>query len=228
MSEISRVPVALEGRAYEVAIAPGLLAEAAKHLPPLSAYSNIFLIADTAVSELYAANLLEQWHAQGLKVHALTVPSGEGSKSFAQLETLLESIIARQPDRRCCLVALGGGVIGDLVGLVASLLLRGVDFIQIPTTLLSMVDSSVGGKTAINSRHGKNLIGAFYQPKAVLADIALLATLPAREMLAGYAEVAKYGALGMRISSPGWKPTPRPLWAATKCACRKWSRIACA
>lgn len=191
-----RVPVALEARGYEVMVGDGLLMAAHDHLPDLARYSAVFLIADAAVEKSCGSPLLEQLEQRGVKTHALIVPSGENSKRFEQLETLLETMLAQQPDRKCCLIALGGGVVGDLVGLAASLLLRGVDFIQIPTTLLAMVDSSVGGKTAINSRHGKNLIGAFYQPKAVLADTDLLATLPRREWLSGYAEVAKYGALG--------------------------------
>ncbi len=193
---IARIPVALAERSYEVLAGPGLLEAAALHLPMLESASKIFLIMDEAVAEPYGAPLIAALQQSGLSCVPMTLLSGEGTKSFAQLEQVIEGILAHQPDRKCCLIALGGGVVGDLVGLVASLLLRGVDFIQIPTTLLAMVDSSVGGKTAINSRHGKNLIGAFYQPRAVLADTATLATLPARELRAGYAEVVKYGALG--------------------------------
>jgi 3-dehydroquinate synthase len=127
--------------------------------------------------------------------HHLILPAGEATKSFSHFEDLLGKILALHPDRKTALIALGGGVIGDITGFAASVLLRGMPFIQIPTTLLSQVDSSVGGKTAINSPHGKNLIGAFYQPKAVLADIDTLKTLPKRELLAGYAEVVKYGVI---------------------------------
>lgn len=195
----ARIPVALASRSYEVLVGHALLAETCEHLPDLARYSMVFLVADAAIETSYGVVLKEHFLQAGVKLQTLTIPSGEQSKRFEQLEDLLESILTHQPDRHCCLIALGGGVVGDLVGLAASLLLRGVDFIQIPTTLLAMVDSSVGGKTAINSRSGKNLIGAFYQPKAVLEDIDLLTTLPRRELLAGYAEVAKYGALGDEV-----------------------------
>ena len=121
------------------------------------------------------------------------MPAGESSKDFAAFGRLLNELLDRRPDRKTTLVALGGGVVGDLAGFAAAVLLRGVDFIQVPTTLLAQVDSSVGGKTGINTRHGKNLVGAFYQPRLVLADTDVLDTLPRRELLAGYAEVAKYG-----------------------------------
>ena len=134
--------------------------------------------------------------AHALKIDHVTVPSGEASKSIAMFGQVMEDVLALNVDRRVMLVALGGGVIGDLVGYVAASLLRGVDFIQVPTTLLAQVDSSVGGKTGINAAAGKNLIGAFHQPQAVLADTDTLRTLPMREIRAGYAEVAKYGLLG--------------------------------
>ena len=121
------------------------------------------------------------------------MPAGESSKEFGAFGRLMNELLDQRPDRRTTLVALGGGVVGDLTGFAASVLLRGVDFIQVPTTLLAQVDSSVGGKTGINTRHGKNLVGAFYQPRLVLADTDVLDTLPRRELLAGYAEVAKYG-----------------------------------
>jgi 3-dehydroquinate synthase len=124
------------------------------------------------------------------------VPAGESSKDFAHLENVIEAMLAAKCERNTMIVALGGGVVGDLAGFAASVLLRGVDFIQVPTTLLSQVDSSVGGKTGINTKTGKNLVGAFHQPKLVLADTDVLGTLPRRELLAGYAEVAKYGLLG--------------------------------
>ena len=121
------------------------------------------------------------------------MPAGESSKEFGAFGRLMNELLDRRPDRKTTLVALGGGVVGDLAGFAAAVLLRGLDFIQVPTTLLAQVDSSVGGKTGINTRHGKNLVGAFYQPRLVLADTDVLDTLPKRELLAGYAEVAKYG-----------------------------------
>ena len=132
----------------------------------------------------------------GIESSAIVVPAGEGSKSYATFETVCEAIVAARIERGDLVVALGGGVIGDLAGFAAASVRRGLDFVQVPTTLLAQVDSSVGGKTGINSRHGKNLVGAFHQPILVVADTALLDTLPAREFRAGYAEVAKYGLLG--------------------------------
>jgi 3-dehydroquinate synthetase len=134
--------------------------------------------------------------AAGIASARIVVPAGEGSKSYAVFEQVCEAIIAARIERGDLVVALGGGVIGDLAGFAAATVRRGVDYVQVPTTLLAQVDSSVGGKTAINSRQGKNLIGAFYQPILVVADTALLDTLPPREFRAGYAEVAKYGLLG--------------------------------
>src|SRR5262249_7367149 len=132
----------------------------------------------------------------GIPHHEIVLPAGEQTKSFKNLEKILDEMLSRKPERKSAIIALGGGVIGDLAGFAASTLLRGVPFVQIPTTLLAMVDSSVGGKTGINTPHGKNLIGSFYQPKLVLADTSLLDTLPHREFLAGYAEVVKYGLIG--------------------------------
>jgi 3-dehydroquinate synthase len=131
--------------------------------------------------------------SSGVRTDEIVLPPGEQTKDFAHLERLLDRLLGMKIERRTTLVALGGGVIGDLVGFAAAIALRGIDFIQIPTTLLAQVDSSVGGKTAIDTRHGKNLVGAFYQPRAVIADIDTLNTLPPRELGAGYAEVAKYG-----------------------------------
>src|SRR6185437_10587063 len=124
------------------------------------------------------------------------LPPGESSKSFEQLERLVDSLLAENVERGGLIVALGGGVIGDLAGFAAGILKRGIDFVQIPTTLLAQVDSSVGGKTAINTPRGKNLVGVFHQPRLVIADIAVLSTLPQRDLLGGYAEVVKYGLLG--------------------------------
>jgi 3-dehydroquinate synthase len=196
MSKLHQLNVALDSRSYDVLIGAGALAQLSSQLPKLQSYTRYVLLSDASVEPLYAGAVDAMLTQTGKPTHRLTIPSGEGSKCFAQLQNLLEEILSHQPDRKTCLVALGGGVVGDLVGLLASLLLRGVDFVQLPTTLLAMVDSSVGGKTAINSTHGKNLIGAFWQPRLVLADLDTLATLPKRELLSGYAEVVKYAALG--------------------------------
>lgn len=188
------VHVGLGERSYDILIGTGLLARAGECVAALGDIRRLLVITDTHVAPRYLDRVIASLQAAGLHAEALPpLPAGESTKSFAQLEGLLESVLEKQPERGTALVALGGGVIGDLVGFSASILLRGVPFIQIPTTLLAQVDSSVGGKTAINSRHGKNLIGSFHQPRLVLADTQCLATLPRRELLAGYAEVVKYG-----------------------------------
>ncbi|MBY0355176.1 MAG: 3-dehydroquinate synthase, partial [Rickettsiales bacterium] len=193
-SSHSQVKVSLSDRSYTIHIGEGLIAQAGDLIAALRDIKRLIVISDVNVAPLYAAPLMESLQSAGLHVDCLTpLPAGEQTKSFAQLESLLEVVLALQPERGTALLALGGGVIGDLVGFVASIVLRGVPFIQVPTSLLAQVDSSVGGKTAINSRHGKNLIGSFHQPRLVIADTATLQTLPPREKLAGYAEVVKYG-----------------------------------
>ncbi|MGO9545884.1 MAG: 3-dehydroquinate synthase [Rhodomicrobium sp.] len=195
-SKISTVEVTLGTRSYPILIGAGLLACAAKHLSHNLPGARFTLVADEAVSG-YALELERSLAEYGLLLGEICfVPSGEGSKCFAQLERVCGALLDRGIERRHAVIALGGGVIGDLAGFAASILKRGVRLVQIPTTLLSQVDSSVGGKTGINSRHGKNLIGAFHQPSLVLADLETLDTLSAREFRAGYAEIVKYGALG--------------------------------
>ncbi|MDX2094788.1 MAG: 3-dehydroquinate synthase [Alphaproteobacteria bacterium] len=193
MSALTRQRVDLGERSYDIIVGSGLLARAHEWIMPVLAGPRAVIISDANVAPLYAAALQANLRAQGVACELLVVPAGEGSKSFAGFEQLIEQLLALQPDRKTTLIALGGGVVGDLVGFAASVLLRGVPFIQVPTSLLAQVDSSVGGKTAINATTGKNLIGSFYQPKLVLADSDVLATLPAREMRAGYAEIIKYG-----------------------------------
>ncbi len=156
----------------------------------------LVIVTDDQVASRYLEPARSACARLGKQVHVVTVPEGEASKSFPVFQSLCEEILSFQPDRHTTLVALGGGVIGDLTGFAASVTLRGLPFIQIPTTLLAQVDSSVGGKTAINCKAGKNLIGSFYPPMAVVMDITTLETLPKREMLAGYGEVLKYGLLG--------------------------------
>lgn len=193
---IKTVHLSLGHRSYDIKIGPGLLANADRHLEPFITDRHVIIIADTNTKPLYQQSLNDKIAPLCRKIDLLNVPAGEGSKSLHHFSELMEDILGLGVDRSCVLIALGGGVIGDLVGYAAASLLRGVDFIQIPTSLLAQVDSSVGGKTGINASHGKNLIGAFYQPKIVLADSAVLASLPAREMRAGYAEIVKYGLLG--------------------------------
>ncbi len=187
------IRVDLAGRGYDIAIGPGLIDRAGELSRPLLAAPRVTIVSDQTVALLYGARLAASFDKAGVRTTSITVPAGEGSKEFDAFGRLLGELLDRRPDRKTTLVALGGGVVGDLAGFAAAVLLRGVDFIQVPTTLLAQVDSSVGGKTGINTRHGKNLVGAFYQPRLVLADTDVLGTLPRRELLAGYAEVAKYG-----------------------------------
>ena len=177
---------------YDVVVGHGLLAEAGARIGPF-VRGRIAIVSDETVAALHAPALQASLAAVGLKGELVTVPPGEGSKSFAELERLMDRLIGLGLDRRDLIVALGGGVIGDLAGLAAALYMRGIDFVQVPTTLLAQVDSSVGGKTAIDTPRGKNLVGAFHQPRLVLADIAVLATLPGRQIRSGWAEVIKHG-----------------------------------
>ena len=187
------IRVELAGRSYDIAIGPGLIDQAGALCRPLLAAPKVTIVSDETVAPIYGDRLTASFDKAGIKASAVTVPAGESSKEFSAFGKLMNDLLDQRPDRRTTLVALGGGVVGDLTGFAASVLLRGVDFIQVPTTLLAQVDSSVGGKTGINTRHGKNLVGTFYQPRLVLADTDVLDTLPRRELLAGYAEVAKYG-----------------------------------
>ncbi len=188
--ELVRVP--LGGRAYDIAVGRGVIGEAGERIAALGARS-VGLVTDETVERLHAGSLMADLQAHGLRVTKAVVPAGEGSKSFAQLEATCDAFLGARIERGDVLLALGGGVVGDLAGFAAAILLRGIRLVQAPTTLLSQVDSSVGGKTGINTGRGKNLVGAFHQPALVLADTALLDTLSPREMKAGYAEVAKYG-----------------------------------
>jgi 3-dehydroquinate synthase len=190
------IRVDLGVRSYDIAIGPGLIDRAGALLAERLGERRAVIITDTNVGPLYADRLDAALRQAGHQTRTITVAAGEASKSYAQLEALLEDLIDGGLERGSVLVALGGGVIGDLTGFAASIALRGVEFVQVPTTLLAQVDSSVGGKTAINSRHGKNLVGTFYQPRLVIADTDTLATLPAAELRAGYAETVKYGMLG--------------------------------
>ena len=193
---IDVVEVALGPRSYEVRIGPGLIDGAAGHLGDLLHRKRVAIVTDETVGALHLARLTEALKADGVEVSALALPAGEGTKDWANLSRTVEWLLERKVERRDLVIALGGGVIGDLAGFAAAILRRGVRFVQIPTSLLAQVDSSVGGKTGINSAQGKNLVGAFHQPARVLADIGTLDTLPRREVLAGYGEVVKYGLLG--------------------------------
>ncbi|MDA0238875.1 MAG: 3-dehydroquinate synthase [Proteobacteria bacterium] len=191
--EADRLSVALDDRSYDIHIGSGLLANSAALLEPVLEQRRVIIVTDENVAPLYLATLEESLAAANIKYDSIVVPAGEHTKNMDQLSGLLDDFLRLGIERRTTIIALGGGVIGDLTGFAASIALRGIPFVQIPTTLLAQVDSSVGGKTAINSPRGKNLIGAFYQPRLVLADIDTLSSLPHREVMAGYAEVVKYG-----------------------------------
>ena len=191
-----KVNVDLGERAYDILIGPGLLAAAADHIASHLARPKTAIITDENVAAAHLGALQDALSAGGIEHDTLVLPAGESTKSNAHLFEVTDFMLSAGIERRDTVIAFGGGVIGDLAGFAAAILRRGVSFIQIPTSLLAQVDSSVGGKTGINAKAGKNLIGAFHQPVLVLADTALLDTLPEREMRAGYAEVAKYGLLG--------------------------------
>ena len=194
MEDIVRVD--LGARAYDVVIGRGLLASAGARIAPLLARPKVWIVTEARVAALHLPGLAAGLDAAGIAHAALTLPPGEATKGFAHLEAVADWLLGCRVERRDILVALGGGVIGDLAGFAAAIHLRGIRFVQIPTSLLAQVDSSVGGKTGINTARGKNLVGAFHQPSLVLADIDVLATLPPRDVRAGYGEVAKYGLLG--------------------------------
>ncbi len=190
------VPVGLGQRSYNIRIACNLIDTAATYLAPFSLGGRLVVVTDTNVHAALGDRFAHGLASVGITAELIMLPAGESTKSWNQLSALTDDLLARGVERSTAIVALGGGVIGDLVGFAAAILKRGCQFIQIPTTLLSQVDSSVGGKTAINTAAGKNLVGAFHQPALVLIDPTVLDTLPPREVKAGYAEVVKYGLLG--------------------------------
>lgn len=190
---LERLRVELSERAYDIAVGRGLIAAAGREMLPLMRRRQAVVVTDENVAVHWLAPLRDSLAEAAIAQHAVVLPAGEETKDLEHFGRLAEQILACGIERGSMLVALGGGVVGDLTGFAAASLLRGIDFVQIPTTLLAQVDSSVGGKTGINTHFGKNLIGAFYQPRLVLADTGALATLPRRELLAGYAETVKYG-----------------------------------
>ncbi len=196
MTMMHTVTVPLPNRAYEVRIGDGLIAQAGDAVAPFLARPQVWIITEDTVAQQHLDTLRAGFAVAGIAAQALILPPGEATKSWPHIIRALEWLLTEKVERRDVIIAFGGGVIGDLVGFAAAILRRGVRFVQIPTTLLAQVDSSVGGKTGINTAHGKNLIGAFHQPALVLADIGVLDTLTSRDFLAGYGEVAKYGLLG--------------------------------
>jgi 3-dehydroquinate synthase len=190
---ITTVPVRLGDRSYDILIGAGLIDSAGREIASRGKSVRVAIVTDETVARLHLDRLNESLRDAGIDATPIIVPPGERSKGFATLETVTNAILAARLERGDVVVALGGGVIGDLAGFAAGIARRGMGFIQMPTSLLAQVDSSVGGKTGINTSHGKNLVGVFYQPQLVLADTQVLDTLSPREFRAGYAEVAKYG-----------------------------------
>jgi len=187
------VRVELVGRSYDIVIGRGVLANAGARIAALAPGARVAVVSDDTVAGLHLEALGAGLAAAGISMTPILVPAGETSKSWVQLGQVIEAVLAARLERNDLIVALGGGVIGDLAGFAAAILERGMAYVQVPTTLLAQVDSAVGGKTAVNSPQGKNLIGAFHQPALVLADTALIDTLPEREKRAGYAEIVNYG-----------------------------------
>ncbi|CFX06081.1 3-dehydroquinate synthase [Candidatus Filomicrobium marinum] len=190
------VSVALPGRAYDILLGPGQLGQGGRLIAGRLGKGRCGIVTDANVAAYHLGELEASLKAEGRWKGSIVLPAGEASKSFSQLAPLCEQLLEMELERGDMVVALGGGVIGDLAGFAASILRRGVRFVQVPTSLLAQVDSSVGGKTGINTPQGKNLIGTFHQPSLVIIDTDVLETLPDRELRAGYAEVAKYGLLG--------------------------------
>jgi len=195
MSNFNTLTVQLAERSYDILIGPGLIQNAGKSIMAAVGTKRCIIITDENVAAHWLAPLQDSLDAAGLAYRSIMVPPGEQTKSFSQLESVVRDILANGLERKDIVIALGGGVIGDLAGFAAAIAMRGVDFVQIPTSLLAQVDSSVGGKTGINTPEGKNLVGAFHQPRLVIADTDTLGTLPARELRSGYAEVVKYGVI---------------------------------
>ena len=190
------VRVALGARSYDIRIGPGLIDQAGAMLQPLITVPRAIIVTDETVAALHLPRLAGSLDTAGIAHEDIVLPAGEATKSLDRLGEVLDRMLSAGIERSVTVIALGGGVIGDLGGFAASVALRGLPYVQIPTTLLAQVDSAVGGKTGINSPHGKNLIGSFYQPRLVIADVAALDSLPPRQRRAGYAEIVKYGALG--------------------------------
>lgn len=222
MTLTDRIHVPLGDRAYDVVIGRGLLGQAGALVAPLTKRRPVAILTEHKVAPLHLAQLQAGLAASGIDSFAHAMAPGEGTKGWTGLQEAVEWLLDRRVERRDVVIALGGGVIGDLVGFACAILRRGVRFVQVPTSLLAQVDSSVGGKTGINTRHGKNLVGAFHQPSLVLADIDVLDTLPKRDFLAGYGEVVKYGLLG-DADFFDWLETHAPAMAAGDTAARHYA-----
>ena len=222
-----KVHVNLGARSYDIVIGAAIIDDAATLLRPLLNRMKVAIVTDEQVGALHLDALVGTLTDAGIDCVSLKLPAGEATKSWAKLGDTVDWLLEQKIERQDVVIALGGGVIGDLVGFAAAILRRGVRFVQIPTSLLAQVDSSVGGKTGVNSRHGKNLIGAFHQPSLVLADIGILDSLPQRDLIAGYGEVVKYGLLG-NADFFEWLEVNGPLIAAgDKVAREEAVRISC-
>ena len=219
---MERLPVALGARSYDILIGGGLLAEAGAHVRPLLPRPHTVIVTDETVAGLHLEELQRGLAAEGIDSQAIILTPGEATKNMGALTDTVNRLLELKVERDDLIIAFGGGVIGDLAGFAAAILRRGVDFVQVPTSLLAQVDSSVGGKTGVNAPSGKNLIGAFHQPKLVLADIDVLGTLTPRDFLAGYGEVAKYGLLGDEAFW-AWLETNGPALAAGDTAKRAYA-----
>ena len=193
MDSIEVIPVNLGDRSYEILVGSNMLKDLGETIQKKCGQKKILIVTDEDVASFWLNSVIDSLKRTRLDFEVVCVPSGESTKSFYQLESLLDQFFEAQLGRDGLILALGGGVVGDLAGFAAAIALRGIDFIQVPTTLLAQVDSSVGGKTGINTSRGKNLVGSFYQPKMVVIDTGVLDTLPKRQLLAGYAEIVKYG-----------------------------------
>jgi 3-dehydroquinate synthase len=234
-AETALVRVELGARAYDIHIGPGLIANAGALIGPHLARKRTAVVTDETVAGLHLEPLREALAAAGIASSAVVVPPGEATKSLDRAGRVIDQLLEAGVERRDRIVALGGGVVGDLAGFAAAIVHRGIGLIQVPTTLLAQVDSSVGGKTGVNAARGKNLIGAFHQPAAVLADTSCLDTLPPREFAAGYAEIVKYGLIddagffewlaGSRQEIFGHGPA---LTRAIETSCRAKARIVAA
>jgi 3-dehydroquinate synthase len=233
MTTLDTIPVGLPGKQYEIIIGRDLLSDAGQKIAAATSAQKCAIITDETVAPHYLEKLTASCAAADIAVAPIVLRASESTKSFEHLEETLNALLDSEVERKDIVIALGGGVVGDLAGFAASVLRRGVRVVQIPTTLLSQVDSSVGGKTGINTRHGKNLIGTFHQPAMVLIDLDTLNTLPDREMRAGYAEIVKYGLIA-DADFFGWLEKngravlardPRALQHAVSVSCRAKAAI---
>ena len=218
-----RVTVPVPGRPYEVTVGQGIIGSAHEYLPDLAGATTAFVVSDRAVSDLYYEPLGRAIEGRGLASVLLLVPGGEEAKTLQGYESVLRQLAGREAHRDDVILALGGGAVGDLAGFVASTYMRGIPLVQIPTTLTAQVDAAIGGKTAVNLPEGKNLVGTFAQPHAVLADLDVLATLPDRDYRSGLAEVAKYALTLDEKLLASWRATPARSSRVTSSPWRTWS-----